>query len=300
MFSEQEINKHICEEFKNETWDQEINPLKLVDFFIEQNGSYLYEEIDLQEWQKLNQLSIPISKINNYGDLTCLRVEKTNELDSYKVNYYNSWGDYDYEEMSKKNFISNHSPLNLNVKTRIQVTLKINGKNIKGNTGNFVIHGIKASKMVEELSSLKNIYPKVRKANQIIRVQFTEYKLDGGSYISFKGGNLNLHNAKTSEVVSFIKLKLSSIGFVLNDREWIKKDNSFKKINECPNAIPYNKVHNGLWCLCKIKNGNSWVISTSNNIQDILNKKKDIKNFTYILNPNGSIYRNENDSKTNC
>jgi hypothetical protein len=58
--------------------------------------------------------------------------------------------------------------------------------------------------------------------------------------------------------------------------------------------IPYGDVHHGLWCLCRIRRGSSWVLSTSDNVDGVIEEQQKINQFTYILNPSGSIYRSYN------
>ncbi|MGW8177518.1 MAG: hypothetical protein ACWGQW_01810 [bacterium] len=336
MFSDQEVTEFIDDEFGGEIWGQTVDHAALIDPPMEQNGPHLHEEFDMQEWQKLVQLSTPMSEIHDWAEPTCLRVQRVSTglgRFYYKAGYYNSWGDYDYQEMENTPApepqegqkvevqVEVEPPvqdtavvIEEEVKTRMQITLKRQGRNIRGHTGNFVVHGVRAANMVESFSELVESYPKIKRPVQTVRIQFTEYRIDGGAYRSDRGGNMNLHNAEVSTVVAFISARLVSSGFSLRGREWVHEsqttERGIKKTGErlaeikkivdgLPDAInvtdvPYsNEVHSGMWCLCRIKQGKSWVLSTSGSVSEILEQQKAIEKFTYILNPSGSMYRQE-------
>jgi len=338
MFSDQEIEEFINEE--EDTWRQTVNQTSLIDPPMEQSGPRLHEEFNMQEWQKLVQLSTPMPEIHDYAEATCLRVKRISSglgRFYYRAGYNNSWGDSDLEEMSKTpapEILLGMTPRvedtevevskverpkretpepdrsiahEKDVKTRMQITLKRQGKNVRGHTGNFVVHGVRASKMVEVLGDLMETFPKIKRSVQTVRIQFTEYRLGGGSYRPERGGNMNLHNAEVGPVIAFITSKLASVGLTLQGREWTHEKKAVIKspgldqireiIGELPDAInitnvPYNNsIHGGLWCLCRIRNGGSWVLLASNNVSDILEEQKDIGKFTYVLNQQGSMHR---------
>jgi hypothetical protein len=337
MFSDQEVNEFVDEEFDRDIWGQVTDFSRLIDPPMEQSGPKLNEEFDIQEWQKLILLSTPMSKICDKTEPTCLRVKRVGTglgRFYYKACYYNSWGDYDLEEMCKKSIPEPESfdigtvkseveaelkipeadsvVLENEVKTRMQITLKRQGANVRGHNGNFVVHGMAATNMIGVLSELVEAYPKIKRPAQTVRIQFTEYRVSSGDYRPERGGNMNLHNAEVNTISAFISTKLVTAGFTMRGREWVHESQATaesiiktgsrlaevkKIIDELPNTIdvmnaPYNKgVHCGLWCLCRIRGGHSWVLSTSRSVEDIFNEQKKIPQFTYILNPNGSMHR---------
>lgn len=334
MFSDQDVSDFIDEEFGGEIWGQTVDRSQLVDPPMEQSGPHLHEEFDMQEWQKLIQLSTPMSEIHNYAEPTCLRVKRISTglgRFYYQAGYFNSWGDDDLEEMSKEpapEIMCGMAPkveetpevepaeevviIEEDVKTRMQITLKRQGRNVRGHTGNFVVHGVRASRMIEALSDLMETYPKTRRPPQTVRIQFTEYRVNGGSYCPERGGNMNLHNAEVGTVLAFITTKLVNVGFALQGREWVHEQRAAqptktgtrlaeikKIIDDLPDAIntvdvPYdNSTHSGLWCLCRVRNGCSWVLSASGSMEDVLEKQESIDKFTYILNPQGSVHKTQ-------
>lgn len=341
MFSDQEVNEFIEDEFDKDEWGQVVNHSRLIDPPMDYSGPKLNEEFDIQEWQKLILLSNPMPNIYEKTYPTCLRVKRINTgLDRfyYQAGYYNSWGDYDLAEMCKELApvvitkkiievepkveykIPEHDfsvVLENEVKTRMQITLKRQGTNVRGHTGNFAVHGMTASNMVSILSDLVEAYPKIKLPAQTVRIQFTEYRVDGGTYRPERGGNMNLHNAEVNTILAFISTKLVTVGFTLRDREWVHESQvtsegvaktsrrlaEIKKIiDKLPDAInivdvPYsNNIHHGLWCLCRIRSGQSWVLSASSNINEVLGEQKKADKFTYILNPNGSMYKSKQES----
>jgi hypothetical protein len=330
MFPEQEVKEFIMEEFCENNWELNIES-KLIDPLMDQGCPKLYEEVDLQEWQKLILLSTPMSVVYDVVEPTCLRVNRVGSGPGYNSGYYNSWGSYDLKEMCvepapeithfdivKTKPISETElsvvvpEIEQDVKTRIQITLKKQGINVRGHTGNFVVYGVSSANMINMLSELYKSFPKVKKAEQTVRIQFFEYKVDSGEYKSDSGGNMNLHNAEVGAVVAFISTTLVSKGFSLRGREWVFGEttsngimktrrhllNVKKIIDSLPDAfdinnVPYNDVHKGLWCLCRVRNGHSWVLFASESVSEILTEQEKVDKFTYILSPKGSIHRGE-------
>jgi len=335
MFSEQDVKEFVEDEFCEDNWGQIINLSKLVDPLMEQSGPQLHEEFDMQEWQKLILLSTPMSVVHDRAEPTCLQVKRISSGSNrfyYKAGYRNSWGDYDLEEMCKElapkvphfdikvledepiiEVVTHDTSVALEeeVKTRMQITLKRQGVNVRGHTGNFVVHGVTTSSMMNILLNLVESYPKIRHAEQTVRIQFTEYRVGGGAYRPERGGNMNLHNAEVGPVVAFVSTKLVSEGFSLRNREWVHSSqvtvegvaktnqrlSEIKKIiDRMPDSIdvtniPYSNVHKGMWCLCRVRDGRSWVLSASKDVDRVLHEQKEIEKFTYVLNPNGSIHK---------
>lgn len=344
MFSDHEVDEFIEEEFGGEIWGETVNHSHLIDPPMEWSGPKLHEEIDMQEWQKLVQLSTPMSEIHDYAEPTCLRVKRVDTglgRFYYKAGYYNSWGDADLKEMSEepapeipcgvapKVETLEETPeveqepevvaepevvTEADVKTRMQITLKRQSRNVRGHTGNFVVHGVRATAMIELLSVLTETYPKTRRPAQTVRIQFTEYRMNSGSYRPERGGNMNLHNAEVGTVLAFISTKLVNSRFALRGREWVREEQTTQRgvdntrqrlsevrkiIDQLPSAIdtvnvPYDReVHEGLWCLCRIRKGQSWVLSADKDLRKIHNAQAGNPSFTYILNPTGSIHKEQ-------
>jgi hypothetical protein len=181
-------------------------------------------EIDTQERQTIMRMSKPKSVVKDF----------LNEAYGGKKVFGEEpgplWSDRDLEEMSKGSPNTNNnvkpeegsSCKEEEIKTRIQITLKNKGKNVKGHSGNFVVHGIKVCDIMKELSLLRDKYPKMKGAEYTVRVQFTEYK--SGKNIHLNGGNMNLHNAYVKSVIRIISDRLTSVGFTLYDKGWFRKN----------------------------------------------------------------------------
>ena len=317
MFDPEDLEEEIKEQFAELTedpqevvWDGFVHPINLTDYAMDQYGPTLSDEVDLQEWHKLAATSLPQNKIRDYGKLeTCLRVQRVSTDGGqdhfyYKAYMANSWGQFDLAEMEKLSRIFFPKParmprissellaLDKEIKTRIQITLKRDSKNVRGNTGNFVVYQVKAADLHSMFSSLLEQYPKIRGSAQVVRVQFTEYRLDGGSYLKQCGANLNLHNADVSD----IQLHIYN---VLKDRDWnytstVVESNVEAEMLNIPAAVFQDNYYNkekyaGKWCLCKVSDAKSLVLETSDEVSEVLPLQNKYDCFTYIMNPIGNL-----------
>jgi len=338
MFDPEDLEEEVREQFAELTedpqeivWGDYIHPIDLTDYAMDQYGPALSDEVDLQEWHKLATTFLPQNQIKDHGKLeTCLRVQRVScgvtgsgkDRFYYKAYIANSWGQFDLAEMEKLPRINVPKParmpkpvpsetlaspvLDTEVKTRIQITLKRNSKNVRGNTGNFVVYQVKASDLHLMFSSLLDKYPKVRDSAQVVRVQFTEYRLDGGNYLRECGANLNLHNADVSDV----QLHIYS---VLKAGDWkytstvVENKNDVTMTNEVlqefanlgvgmlnvPAAVSqdyYDKEkYAGKWCLCKMSDAKSLVLAASDEASEVLPLQNNYNCFTYVINPTGTL-----------
>jgi hypothetical protein len=324
MFNQEELRQEVQEDFTELVGDFHDNLMSgvvgtdgVTDPLMDYHGMRLNEEIDIQEWQKIACTAfLPPSILVRHDDETCLRLRRVDNGFGrfyFRIQSASRWGEHDLEEMSRSSIKSvprklppsenpNTPALDKDVKTRVQITLKKGSKNVRGQTGNFVIYQVKAADLRQIFEPLLEIYPKNRNSPQTVRVQFTEYRISGGSYRKECGANLNLHNAKVAGIVAYIHN-------VINKREWDytstageRKDMTegvliTQEIAKSPAAISqkfYDKErYNGMWCLCKIERGKSFVLGTSKDIAKIVLERSKYSGFTYVINPNGNILMSE-------
>jgi len=202
-------------------------------------------DVDMQEWHKHWINSTPISNCNSPSPLTCIRViprkwkNQHGEGKYFVTSENTSWGNNDYEEMENTPFTEipegkvreeksqddylTHAPVETpvkksnEVKTRIQLTLKKQSKNVRGSSDNFVIHGVTVDAILGLVEPIKQDYPKVKHSVQTVRVQLTQYDRSGGNYIKGQGGNAMFHNAEVSTIADRIRSCLDGAGLVEPD-----------------------------------------------------------------------------------
>jgi hypothetical protein len=282
---------------------------------MDQYGPHLQDEVDMQEWQKLACTAFPQGSISDHGKVeTCVRLQRRATWNGgvyYKATMANSWGQYDYEEMEKiprpvkkrsRQSVEPEPPgtvaLVEEVKTRIQITLKRKSKNVRGETGNFVVYQVRAADLKRIFEPLLDTYPKQRKSEQVVRVQFTEYRISGGSYRKERGANLNLHNAEVPAIVDHIhgtikRHKWDYTSTVGERKGSVKSVLIAQEVAKSPVAISsrfYNREgFKGLWCLCRIQDGKSLVLESAKEIASVVLSRSKHQGFTYIVNPSGKI-----------
>jgi len=290
----------------------------LADPLIEQYGPQLQDEFDLQAWQSIACESFLEPDVQ-YLRGHCLRVRR---IDSegrpyYRTQYFESWSKADLEEMSMapvKEPVPRQLPtpeepntpaLDDDVKTRIQVTLQRNSKYVRGSTGNFVVKRVKAGVLCQLLNVLLETYPKVKGSCQIVRVQFTEYRDEGGNYRKECGANLNLHNAEVTSVVAFIHTAILKNDWDYTSTVGERKSGIAgilisKHAADVPAAVEYydKESHSGVWCLCRIQDGKSLVLDTAPTVESIAVKHFTQSAFTYIINPKGKVIKVDSRSQT--
>jgi hypothetical protein len=286
----------------------------LIDPLMDYHGIRLSEEVDMQEWQKAACVSfLPPSILDRHGDETCLRIRRVNNGHGrfyFRVQSADRWSRFDLAEMSEspiEESISRELPppeepdtpaLVKEVKTRVQITLKKHTRNVRGQTGNFVVYQVKAADLKHMFEPLLNTYPKVRGARQIVRVQFTEYRISGGNYRKECGANLNLHNAEVATIVSHIhdvikRHKWDYTSTVGERKNGVGGILIAQEVAKSPAAISHEfydrEIYGGRWCLCRIKDGKSLVLRASKEVDSIILERSKHTDFTYIVNPKGGI-----------
>jgi len=323
MFDQEELVQEVWGEFTELTedpqeivWGDVVGTANLIDPAMDQYGPHLQDELDMQEWQKLACTAFPQGAINDHGKAeTCLRLQRRTTWRGgvyYMATVACSGGQYDYEEMEKAPRQTKKTRLRESpkpeepgthatvgeIKTRIQVTLKRKSKNVRGETGNFVVYQVHAADLKRMFEPLLSVYPKQRKSEQVVRVQFTEYKISGGSYRKECGANLNLHNAKVLVIVEYIHN-------AIKQHKWNYTSTVGQRVGEIGDILIAQEVakfpavstdqfydpekHSGLWCLCKIKDKKSLVLKTAPEVANIVLSRKKYSEFTYIINPKGGI-----------
>ena len=199
------------------------------------------------------------------------------------------------------------------VKTRIQITLKENSKNVCGSTGNFVVYDTKAVDVVSILKTVFSKYPKVKSPRWVVRVQITEYNKLLGAYRRRSGGNFNLHtneiNAIKAEIAARVesrnwergveiertKIALGgrikrSITDMVNIRG-IRRDQD-KVIS---NGIYYAPILHGLaWCVCVPDGKYAKVIEMFSSLDESIRFAKKFFESTFIVSPGGKIVAKRN------
>ncbi len=318
-----DISEEIQEEFTDLITIPQENSMGVVginclaDPLVEQYGPHLNDEFDLQVWQSIACESFPEPDVQYlYGH--CLRVRRIDSKSRsyYRTQYFESWGKDDLRDMSMspvKETISRPLPpsegpnipaLDDDVKTRIQITLQQKSKYVRGSTGNFVVKKVKAAVLYRLLNVLLETYPKVKGSNQVVRVQLTEYRDDGGNYRKKCGDNLNLHNAEIAPVIAFIhtiilKNDWDHTSTVDEHKTKTTEVLTSRQVADVPAAIEYydKKQHAGKWCLCKIQDGKSLVLDAASTVESIAIKHFTQSTFTYIINPKGKVIKVENRSQ---
>lgn len=324
MFSQEEFAQEVWGEFielaedpQEVVWGDAVGPVHLIDPAMDQYGPHLQDELDMQEWQKLACAAFPQGAIDDHGKAeTCLRLQRKTTPSGgiyYTAIMANSWGQHDYKEMEEaprptrkakprelpeSEEPGTSAPIR-EIKTRIQITLKRKSKNVRGETGNFVVYQVKAADLKRMFEPLLSTYPKQRKSEQVVRVQFTEYRISGGNYRKECGANLNLHNAKVSVIVAYIHDAIKRHKWDYTSTVGERKGQAIglliaQEVAKSPAAMSADQFydpqkHSGLWCLCKIKDGKSLVLETASEVAPIVLSRGKNDGFTYIINPKGGM-----------